>query len=232
VIDANPPGTAAAGAAARRPVLVAAIAGAAHALLFLFAYWLVSSTPGADASDQEIVSFYESGDQRRLIVVGLYVMPFAGIAFLWFSIAMRSAIRAGRERQSELLAGMQVASGILYVALFFVAAAAISVMAATMEMVHAKVDPVVVRSLPMYGRALLVVFAMRMAAIFVFTTSRLGKVTGVLPFWFVLLGFGVGLFLLLSATFSRALVLVFPIWLLVLCGVLLLRLRRLSPAAA
>jgi hypothetical protein len=37
----------------------------------------------------------------------------------------------------------------------------------------------------------------------------------------------VGLFLLLSATFNRALVLVFPLWLLVLCALLLARARRL-----
>ena len=218
--------------AARRAVQVAAIAGCTHALLFLFAYWLVSSTPTSQASDEEIVTFYESGDRRRLIVVGLYVMPFAGIAFLWFSVAMRSAIRAGSERTSELLAGMQVASGILYVAMFFVAAAAISVMAAQMEIAHSQLDPVIVRGLPQYGRALLIVFAMRMAAIFVFTTSRLGNSTGVLPRWFVWLGWAVGLFLLLSAGFSRALVLVFPFWLLALCAVLLARLRQLPRTAA
>src|SRR5262249_60259902 len=177
---------------------------------------------------QEIVSFYASEDRRRLIVVGLYVMPFAGIAFLWFSVGMRTAIRAG-QRVSELLAGMQVASGILYVALFFVAAAAISVMAASMEMVHSQVDPMIARELPQYGRAILVVFAMRMAAIFVFTTSRLGSRTNALPRWFVVLGFAVGLFLLLSSSFSRALVLVFPIWLLALCAAVVW--RRLRPDA-
>jgi len=40
-------------------------------------------------------------------------------------------------------------------------------------------------------------------------------------------GYGVGLFLLLSATFSRVLVLVFPIWVLVLCALLFLRARRI-----
>jgi hypothetical protein len=211
-------------------VLVAAVAGCAHALLFLLAYWLVSATPGEQASDQELASFYQSDDRRRLIVVGMYIMPFAGIAFLWFSVAMRSAIRARGERVSELLAGMQVASGILYVAMFFVGAAAISVMAASMEMVQARLDPLIARELPQYGRALLMVFAMRMAAIFVFTTSRLGRLTNALPRWFMFVGWAVGLFLLLSATFSRALVLVFPIWLLALCAVLLWRLRRSAPA--
>jgi hypothetical protein len=214
------PTTGAAGG--RRASLLIAVAGSMHALLFLLAYWLVSSTPGTQATDQELVSFYASDDRRRLIVVGLYVMPFAGIAFLWFSVALRAAIHARRQRVSELLAGMQLASGILYVGLFFVAAAAISVMAVSMDFVQSRVDPVVARELPQYGRALLVVFAMRMAAIFVFTTSRLGRVTGVLPRWLVGVSFVVGLFLLLSSSFSRALVLVFPGWLLLLCATVML----------
>src|SRR5262249_20744880 len=122
------------------------------------------------------------------------------------------------------------ASGILYVALFFVAAAAISVMSVSMDYVQSRVDPMLARELPQYGRALLVVFAMRMAAIFVFTTSRLGRGTGLLPRWVVVGGFAVGLFRLLSSSFSRALVLVFPVWLLLLCAAVVWR-RSRPPAA-
>ena len=72
---------------------------------------------------------------------------------------------------------------------------------------------------------------MRMAAMFVFTTSSIGRNAGILPRWFVLAGYAVGLFLLLSATFSVFLVLVFPVWVLVLCGFLLYRARQI-PADA
>src|SRR5262245_8460826 len=178
----------------RYAALLVAVAGTAHALLFLLAYWLVSSTPGPQASDAELMAFYGSGDRSRLIIVGLYVMPFAGIAFLWFSVALRTSIRAGPEHASELLKGMQLASGILYVALFFVAAAAIAVLSLSMDFVHSQPDPLVARELPQYGRAVLMVFGMRMAAIFVFTTSRLGLRTRLLPRWFVGISWAVGLF--------------------------------------
>ncbi|MFN0241771.1 MAG: hypothetical protein ACKVWV_02680 [Planctomycetota bacterium] len=203
--------------------------GVAHAVLFLVSYWLLTSAPGPHSSDEELVAFYERGDKRDLILVGLYVMPFAGIAFLWFSVALRAWIRACSPRESELYSGMQLVSGILYVALFFAAAAASSVMAVSAEFSRAHVDPVVARLFPQYGATLLLVFAMRMASMFVFTTSRIGRVTGTLPRWFTRVGFVVGLFLLLSATFSRMLVLVFPIWLLVLCVLLLARAWRLAP---
>jgi hypothetical protein len=210
----------------RKTIRLVAGMGSLHALLFLLSYWLVTSTPGASAADQELLAFYGSGKERRLILVGLYVMPFAGIAFLWFSVALRAWIRSGARRADQLLSDVQLAAGILYVALFFVAAAAGSAMAVSIQFAHSAVDPSLARQLPQYGRTVLIVFAMRMAAMFVFTTSRLGWMTGLLPRWFLFVGLGVGLFLLLSATFSRALVLVFPLWLLVLCALLLAGARR------
>jgi hypothetical protein len=204
--------------------------GCLHALLFLLAYMLLTSTPRAHAPDEEIVAFYRSGSQRRMVLVGLYVMPFAGIAFLWFSTALRSLIRTRPLHASGLLADVQLVSGILYVGLFFAAAAALSVTAVSSEFSDLPVDPVVARQFPQYGATLLLAFAMRMAAMFVFTSSRLGRAAGVLPRWFANLGLVVGLFLLLSASFNRALVLVFPSWLLALCALLLVRaLRPPSP---
>ena len=213
----------------RKAVWLVAGMGALHALLFLLSYGLLTSVPGAHAPDEEIVAFYQSGDRRRLILVGLYVMPFAGIAFLWFCMALRVWIRVGSSRANELLAGMQLASGILYVALFFAAAAASSVMAVSIEFSRSPVDPMVARQFPQFGGALLLVFAMRMAAMFVFTTSRLGRMSGALPVWFARFGLVIGLFLLLSASFNRALVLVFPLWLLAACVLLLV--RRWRPPA-
>jgi hypothetical protein len=49
----------------------------------------------------------------------------------------------------------------------------------------------------------------------------------VLPAWFIWLGYVVGAFLLLAATLSAVLILVFPVWVLTLCVLLLVRARRL-----
>ncbi len=53
-----------------------------------------------------------------------------------------------------------------------------------------------------------------------------------MPRWFILSGFAVGLFLLLSASLSPFLILVFPIWVLVLSVLLLLRARSLPKQMA
>lgn len=215
----------------RRAAYLTAGLGLAHAVLYVLAYAMLTSVPGPRASDAEITAFYASGDRRRLMLVGLYVMPFAGIAFLWFIVSLRMWISSHGRRISELLSNVQLVSGILFIGLFFTAAAAEAVSVASAEFASAGVNPTIARQLPLFGSTLLIVFAMRMAAMFVFTTSNIGRATGVLPKWFVFVGFAVGLFLLLSATLSSLLVLVFPLWMIVLCAILMWRARSL-PADA
>jgi hypothetical protein len=61
----------------------------------------------------------------------------------------------------------------------------------------------------------------------VIATSSIGRHTRVLPAWFIWLGYVVGGFLLLAATLSAVLILVFPLWVLTLCVLLLVRARHL-----
>jgi hypothetical protein len=73
------------------------------------------------------------------------------------------------------------------------------------------------------------VFAIRMAAMFMFTTTSIARSAEILPRWFVWLGYVLGLVLLFSATFSTLLAMVFPVWLMVLSA-LLFRHARAVPA--
>lgn len=213
------------GRSLRRAAQLTAGLGVTHAALYILSYFLLQLTPGATASDVEIVRFYNSGEARRLILVGLYVMPFAGIAFLWYIVALRMWIKFSTKQISELLSNVQLVSGIIFIGLLFTAGAASAATAASMEFMHGPVDPMMARQLPQLSSTILLVFAMRMAAMFVFTTSNIGRGAGILPKWFVMIGFAVGLFLLLSASFSKVLALVFPMWVLALSVILLLRAR-------
>jgi hypothetical protein len=215
----------------RKAAFLTAGVGIAHAVLFLLAIWLLSDAPGAEATNEEILDYYSSDEQRRPLLVALYVMPFAGIALIWFIVALRMWISGQVRRENVLLSNVQLVSGILYVALFFAGSAASSVLAASVEFADGPVDPVVARQFPQFGSALLFVFGMRMAAMFVFTTTNIFRHAGIMPRWFALAGFVVGLFLLLSASFNRALVLVFPIWMLVLCLLMLDKARRIPREA-
>ena len=201
--------------------------GFAHALLYILSYYLLQQTPGGNASDAEILEFYSSGGDRRLILVGLYVMPFAGIAFVWFTVALRMWISVSTTRLNALYSNVQLVSGIIFVGLLFTAGAASAATAASMEFSTGQVDPMMARQLPQLSSTILIVFAMRMAAMFVFTTSSIGRSAGILPRWYVMAGYAVGLFLLLSASLSKVLALVFPLWVLGLCVILIVRARSI-----
>jgi hypothetical protein len=211
----------------RRAATITALVGMAHAILFLLSFVLLDDAPGADASTAEILAFYQDDSRRRVLLVGLYVMPFAGIAFMWFSVALRMWIEASIRRTNYLLSNIQLASSIIYVALFFCAAGSLSVVAASVEFTDGQVEAGVARGFPDLGRTLLFVFAFRMASMFVLTTSTIGRTTKILPRWFCFAGYVVGLFLLLSASFTAWFAIVFPVWLLALSAILLARARQI-----
>jgi hypothetical protein len=211
----------------RNAALLTAAVGAIHAALFLVASWLLSQVPGPRASDEEVIAYYTSSSQRVSTLVGLYVMPFAGIAFLWFIVALRMWIAAFGRREDALLSNVQLVSGILYIGLFFASAGANSVIAASTEFENGEIDPVLARLFPQFGSTLLLVFALKMGGTFVIATSKIGLTSEVLPKWFGYAGILVGVTMLLAATFNGVLGLLFPTWMLVLSVLLVLRARKI-----
>jgi hypothetical protein len=213
----------------RQAAMRTAAIGLVHSLLLMAgALLLMTQTPGIDASDEELIAFYQDPERRRIVVVaGLYLIPFAGIAFIWFFVALRMWISASAPRLNLLLSNVQLVSGIIYTTLILAAGGAMSVMATIVELSDQAVDPLLARQFPQYGAALLLIFAMRMAAMFVLTTTNLGRLSGILPRWFILIGFVVAGVLLFTASLSSGLVLLFPVWILVFCAVLFDRARKI-----
>jgi hypothetical protein len=216
--------------AVRKAAMLTAGIGLVHALLLMAgAFALKTQTPGIDATDEELVAFYQDPDQRRVVVVaGLYLIPFAGIAFVWFFVALRMWLSASAPRLNVMLSNVQLVSGIIYTTLILAAGGAMSVTAATVELSDKVFDPLLARQFPQYGASLLLVFAMRMAAMFVLTTTNLGRLSGILPQWFIWVGFVMAAGLLLTASFSSWLVFAFPAWILTFCVVLIDRARKIS----
>ena len=209
--------------------MLTAALGVAHAILIvLTVLLLMQRTPGVDATDAEIVAFYSDPDERRVVLVaGLYLVPFAGIAFIWFSVALRMWVTASARRQNVLFSNVQLVCGVIYTGLLFAAGASMSVSAASVEFSDAPIDPMIARQFPQYGSSLLLIFAMRMAAMFVLMTSNLGRTARILPRWFVLAGYAMAVGLLLTASLSSWLVIVYPAWILVFGGILFDRARKI-----
>lgn len=211
----------------RRAAILTARLGIIQALLLIASVWLMSVLPGPSASDAEITDFYASDKTRLILGLGLYLMPFAGIAFLWFAVALRMWVAGSNVREDTLLSNVQLMSAIVFIGLFLAGSAASTVLGITVELAEAPLDMAAAREFPLFGSALLLVFAMRMAAMFVFTTSGIARNHKLFPRWFIWSGYVVGLFLLLSASLNPFLIVVFPAWVLVLSVLLLMRAKEM-----
>jgi hypothetical protein len=211
----------------RSAAMLTAGLGLAHAVLFMGAILLLASVPRGHDPTPTVLSHYLSTGNRLRTLTGLYIMPFAGIAFLWFIVALRMWIAAYGKRENVLLSNVQLVSGILYVGLFFVSAAAISVTAAGVELGGAQVDPAEARAFPQFGFTLLGVFALKMGGTFILATSKLGLGYTILPKWFAYGGLVMGVCMLLGITLDPRFALMFPIWLGALSTFLFLRARQI-----
>src|SRR5690348_7271107 len=100
------------------------LSGLTFVVLFVTALVFVQRTPGVAASDAAYAAFYQKGS-GDLVTVGLYLVPFAGIAFLWFMAATAELIQPPPGVQRTL----QQASGVLFVALTFAGTALVGAVA-------------------------------------------------------------------------------------------------------
>jgi hypothetical protein len=168
----------------------AAIAGIVFAILLLAALTMVRIALSAD----NLESLESDSARRRLIRISLQLVPFAGIAFLWFIGVIRDQLGDVEDR---LFSTVFLGSGLLFLAMLFVGA----VNAASMTAMLA--GPNINADVWLFGRTstqtLISVYAMRMAAVFTLSVTTAGLRTSAFPRWLVILGGLVTLTLLVAA---------------------------------
>ncbi|MFJ8076947.1 hypothetical protein ACIQ7Q_24140 [Streptomyces sp. NPDC096176] len=179
----------------------AGIAGVVFAILMAAAIVLVRlALPGGAGGDEVAVD----AGQRRAVQTALELLPFAGIAFLWFMGALRDQAGEGEDR---FISTVFLGSGLVFVATLFGSAAAAGTVLDESQQHSA------------FGRhfayTMMTTYAMRMAAVFIFTTSTIGRRLGVFPRPLVILGYLAGLTLLVVGANLPWAELVFPAWALI-----------------
>jgi hypothetical protein len=199
--------------------------GIALAVLLVGALVLVSRIPGLADPDAAYTAFYDGGGADALTVVGLYVVPFAGIACLWHVTATRTAFQVRRPRSwAEIPHWLHLAAGLLFVCMLFAGSAAAGAVALLTRFSDAPLpDPDVARALSSLGYSLVFVHGVRAAGMYMITTTGLARAAGLLPRSLVVIGYLLAAFLLVSVTFHPAILLVFPAWVLLVSTVLLVR---------
>jgi len=185
-----------------------AIAGIVFAVLFSASMIMFRQTVGDITND---TGAWLSGD-TGLLKFALFLLPFAGIAFLWF-------IGVGRARlgqfEDQFFSTVFLGSGLLFLAMVFAGAATAGAIVAA-----ASNDPAGFAASSTYAYArqavaqILTVYALRMAAIFQISQATLWLRTRVMPRWMALLTIAVALVLLFVFTQSFWVALIFPAWVL------------------
>jgi hypothetical protein len=199
--------------------------GVVFALLLVASLVLVSRIPGLGASDAEYTAFYRGGGPDTLSVVGLYLVPFAGIACLWHMIGTRTLLQVRRPGSwAQTQHWLTLAACVVFVCMLFTGTAAVGAVALLTKFSDAPLPgPDVARALSSVGFSLVFVYGVRAAGLYILTTTALGRSAGLLPGPVVVVSYLAAVFLLLSTTFHPAVLLVFPAWVLMVSAVLLVR---------
>ena len=191
----------------------AAVAGIVFAVLLLAALTMMRLALG----DADPRTLRLDDDRRALIRVGLHLVPFAGIAFLWFIGVVRDQLGPVEDR---LFSTVFLGSGLLFLAMLF--QGAVTTTGLMVMLSGAQVDTNIWNFGIATTQTLVSVYAMRMAAVFTLSVSTVGLRTSAFPRWVSYVGYAVALLLMVAAGEHKWTQLVFPLWVLLLSVVILL----------
>ena len=199
----------------------AAIAGILFALLFGTGLVLIRISIPTDPTAEN--TWLETNS--RTVSLALNLIPYAGIAFLWFIGVIRDRLD---DLEDRLFSTVFLGSGLLFLALTFAGAAqAGGLLNSYMVAPNALVESGVFT----YSRAVMYetinVYAIRMAGVFMISLGTIWLRTGLMRRGWAFLTYALALVLLLSIGFSLWVTLIFPGWVLaVSVHILILNLRE------
>jgi hypothetical protein len=184
----------------------AAVAGMLFSLLATAAFWLLWRAVPADPQEP---GFWLEGSLKAT-ALALNLLPFSGIALLWFIAVLRD--RLG-QREDRFFATVFLGSGFLFLGLLFIAAA----IAGAVLIAFAAAPEQLVNSVTYhFARAITYnifnIYVIKMAAVFMFTTSTVALYTGLVPRWLAILGYLLALLLLFGSYYIRWSFFIFPLW--------------------
>jgi hypothetical protein len=188
----------------------AGVAGIVFAVLFVLALVLLRQAVGQDLDNETVLlNLTSDGSASNLALVGLYTVPFSGIAFLWFVGVVRDRIG---EREDRFFATVFLGSGLLFVAMLFAATAVMGgLVAGNRYGTAAPIDVETVGFARSVGYSFLFVYASKAAGVFTLVTSTIIRRSG-WSRWTFLSGYATAVLLILSISFFEPIVLIFAAW--------------------
>jgi hypothetical protein len=195
----------------------AGIAGVAFSVLFGTSLGLLRTAFDPDP----FAAIDWDGPAGWRVRAAMTLMPFAGIAFLWFIGVVRD--RLG-DLEDRFFSTVSLGSGLLFVAMVF---ASMSIAGGLLATARADLAVDAERGLAAFGRAVMLqisnVYALRMAGVFMLSLGTVWFRTGLMPRWLVVTTFLLALAMLVIATMSLWVTLLFPAWVLMVSTYVLIR---------
>jgi hypothetical protein len=204
----------------------AALAGILFTVLFTSSVVLIRLSIPADPTDAGTWLKERAGT----VSLALSLLPFAGIAFLWFIGVVRD--RLGH-LEDQLFSTVFFGSGLLFLAMTFVSAALAGGVLATYALESNKlVDSGMYTLIRTVMYRITSVYAIRMAGVFMISLATIWVRTRLMPRWLAFLTYALALGLLLSISSSPWVTLIFPAWVFVVSAYILVTNLRGSSAEA
>jgi hypothetical protein len=193
----------------------AALAGVLFGLLFGTALVLIRTALPEGA--EEGAQWLDSGSTRMRVAAIL--MPFAGIAFLWFIGVVRDGF--GR-LEDKFFSTVFIGAGLTFLAMMFVSSAiGVGLAASSRDVVDAAAHAEVATFGQMVLITLTKTYALRMGAVFMISLATIWIKTGLMPRWLAIVTYVLALGILFASDFSMWMTLAFPVWVLIVSVFLL-----------
>ncbi|NVO13433.1 MAG: hypothetical protein HXX10_05290 [Rhodoplanes sp.] len=201
----------------------AAIAGMLFSALLLTSFWLLRSSVPSDPLEPG--AWLETDSGR--VGLALNLVPFAGIAFLWFIGVLRDRLGVLEDR---FFATVFLGSGLLFLGMLFVAAALIGgILMAFAGQAELPVASPAFRLVRAATYGIVNIYMIKMAGVFMISTSTVAIYTAIAPRWMAILGYALAALLLFGSYYVGWSFVVFPLWVLVLSTYILFDNMRAPP---
>ena len=203
----------------------AAVAGILFSVLLIAIFWLLRLSIPADPLE---AGAWLTAD-RGPVSLALNLMPVAGVCFLWFIGVLRD--RLG-QREDRFFSTVFLGSGLLFLAMLFTAAAVVGAMLiAFAAQPQGLIDSAAFRFARAAVYSIVNIYMIKMAAVFMISTSTVAIYTGFAPRWLAVLGYLLSLLLLFCSYYIRWSFVVFPLWVFLLSVCILMENLRNPPPA-
>jgi hypothetical protein len=201
----------------------AALAGILFSALLIASMLLITGVTQMSAEDISAEWLETRADSASL---ALSLIPFAWIAFFWFTGVIRDHIG---DREDRFFATVFLGSGIAFVVLLFIYAATTGAVFGSFSQAA---DLITDEDIFIFGflfmNEILGNYILRIAGVYMFSIGTIWTRSQVMPRWLTITTYIVALFFLIFAGSTREARFIFPVWVLLTSIYILITNRRLE----